>query len=120
MSRRPPRATGRRPAWRWPAGAEGGLSVSGQRVMRAVADAVLEGSLPLAPSGRRPVQLEDEPAVTDVVRALQADAPVRIRQARTSVTEKSAPLKSKGQSRSTAPLGFNLLRPPLPPPLRGL
>ena len=47
---------------------------------------LVDGSLPLAPSTlRRPVQLEDEPAVMDVVDALPADAPVRIRQASTSV-----------------------------------
>lgn len=43
------------------------------------------GGATFAPTGTRPVQLEDEPAVMAVVDALPDDAPVRIRQASTSV-----------------------------------
>jgi two-component system, OmpR family, sensor kinase len=47
---------------------------------------LVEGGPTLAPSTlRRPVQLEDEPAVMSVIDSLPADAPVRIRQAGTSV-----------------------------------
>ncbi len=45
---------------------------------------LVEGGPLLAPTGLRPVQLEDEPTVMEVVRALPVSAPVRIRQAGTT------------------------------------
>jgi hypothetical protein len=39
-------------AWHWPGVTPSGLSTAGARVMRTVAEAVLEGSLPVAPAER--------------------------------------------------------------------
>ena len=46
---------------------------------------LVDGSPRFAPTGRRPVQLEDEPAVMAVVRALAPDAPAMVRTVDTSV-----------------------------------